>query len=402
MVKKSKAVISSAIVLFYSTLYLTNWWPLKITGIKGYINFIDLGFVLDMAKCLNDPNQDVTKHFDGKSCSGYIYGSTLLKTINISGITNVSQEMIGVMLGISLIGLLLLATYSSELSSYAKLLIVCSPGIWLLLERGNIDIVMVLLTALSAFAFTRNFFYLGLIIVIYATLIKFYTAPLFLLTFLFANSKLRKITLLLTAIPTILFVYSEISKLGNFPSTWYVSFGVQSVGLWIQLATQRLIQPDFMMSTSVLMCIGLCSQAVVTFGVFKAKFFRSTIQEIAKINQSRENNLQINFYRFFSLLFVGCYFAGMNYDYRLIFLALGSIPILSKLQGKERKVFFVLTLLSLWFSCFFFGIKGILFVSIQALGDGAISILVALLLTGFLGGIRDKANLAIKKLANQA
>lgn len=402
MIKNSKAAISSAIVLCYLTLYLTDWWPLKITGIKGYINFIDLGFVLDMAKCLNDPNQDVTKHFDGKSCSGYIYGSTLLKTINIFGITNFSQELIGVLLGISLIGLLIFATYSSELSGYAKILIVSSPGIWLLLERGNIDIVMVLLTALSVFAFSRNCFYLGLVIVIYATLIKFYTAPLFLLALLFANSKLKKITLILTVIPTLLIVYSEVSKLGNFPSTWYVSFGVQSIGLWVQLAIQRLIQPDFMMSTSLLMCIGLCSQAVVTFGVFKAKFFRSTIQEIAKINQSRENNLQINIYRFFSLIFVGCYFAGMNYDYRLIFLALGSIPILSKLRGKERKVFFVLTLLSLWFSCFFFGIKGILFVSIQAIGDGAISVLVALLFIGFLGGIRDKAHLAIKKLANQA
>jgi hypothetical protein len=396
MIKNSKAAISSAIVLFYLTIYLTDWWTLKITGIKGYKNFIDLGFVLDMAKCLNDPNQDITKHFDGKSCSGYIYGSTLLKTINIFGITNFSQELVGVLLGISLIGLLLFATYSSELSGYAKILIVCSPGIWLLLERGNIDIVMVLLTALSVFAFSRNFFYLGLVIVIYATLIKFYTAPLFLLALLFANSKLKKFTLILTVIPTLLIVYSEVSKLGNFPSTWYVSFGVQSVGLWIQLATQRLFQPNFTMSTSVLMLIGLSSQVAVTLVAYKAKFFQPIVKEITKINQIKENDLQTNFYKFYSLIFVGCYFAGMNYDYRLIFLALGAIPILSKLQGKERKAFFVLTLVSLWFSCFFFGIEGILFVSIQAIGDGALSILVAILVIGFLGSLRDKIHLAIK------
>jgi hypothetical protein len=390
MVKKFRLATLGAVILFYITLYLTDWWPLKITGIKGYENFIDLGFVLDMASCLNDPNQDVTKHFDGKACSGYIYGSALLKTIKFFGIANLSQELIGVLLGISLIGLLLFATYSSKLAIYAQLLIVCSPGIWLLLERGNIDIVMVLLTALSVFSFSRNFFYLGLIVIIYATIIKFYTAPLFLLVLFFANSKLKKITLFLTFIPTLFFVYNEISKLGNFPSTWYVSFGIQSIGLWVQLAIQRLMQPDFAMNTSILMGVGICFQAVVTLGVFRAKFFRSTIDRIRYINRSSENNLQVNAYKFYLLIFVGCYFAGMNYDYRLIFLALGAMPILPELHGKERKLFLILTLLSLWFSCFFFGIKGIAFVSIQAIGDIATSVLVAILVLGLLGSLKEK------------
>ena len=96
------------------------------------------------------------------------------------------------------------------------------------------------------------------------------------------------------------------------------------------------------------------------------------------------------------LIFVGCYFAGMNYDYRLVFLALGAIPILSELHGKKRKVLLLLTLVSLWFSCFFFGIEGIVFVSIQAIGDLATSVLVAILVLGLLGSFSKKFHLAIK------
>jgi hypothetical protein len=97
---------------------------------------------------------------------------------------------------------------------------------------------------------------------------------------------------------------------------------------------------------------------------------------------------------FMSIAFLSCYFAGLSFDYRLVFLALGCLALLSQCSKPERhtSVMWGLLLVALWGSSSF-GVLlkpdesivwRLIFGGFQFFGDLALMILVPILIVNVL------------------
>jgi len=85
MTNKEKLTISLSslsVFLFFVTMQLTTWIPLRFWKIWSGQNFFDLNLVLFWASCFNKYGNFIfEKPLDQTQCTGYIYGSSLIKTL---------------------------------------------------------------------------------------------------------------------------------------------------------------------------------------------------------------------------------------------------------------------------------------------------------------------------------
>jgi hypothetical protein len=93
-----------------------------------------------------------------------------------------------------------------------------------------------------------------------------------------------------------------------------------------------------------------------------------------------------NIFLFSSLTYVGCFLAGSNFDYRLIFLAI-SLALLNKamVNSLQSRLIIVIELAALWFTYFYFGAIGAIPVLLSIAGNTA-QLLLAVFLFFYLYG----------------
>jgi len=223
---------------FFAVQYLSNWWTLRVSGIRGG-SFIDLAAVLRWSDCFRAVGNSVYAPEDGK-CGGYLYGSTLLRVLNFLGISATQTKFWGLFSGavicISLGSLAVFFTNKKSLNLLLVGLVLSSPGLWLLIERGNIDGLIFLLLLASSILIAKGFEIPAIFLIAITALFKFYTAPLLLVLVVISRTKRARATaviLFLTVIPIIFIEYLSIET--NFPNTWFISFGAPSIGFWINL-----------------------------------------------------------------------------------------------------------------------------------------------------------------------
>jgi hypothetical protein len=222
------------------------------------------------------------------------------------------------------------------------ILIVLSPPVLLLAERGNFDILMFALIGSAGLLFGRNFQIWALIPLALATLIKFYSLPLFLLFFLLNDNKKKKITtfVLATGVSTRVFLDFELIQ-STFPSGYSWEFGAS---IWARYLTQLNV-PDLGELVNNLSGLVILS-LVVGFTLF-------TLKKRMRVNlpqDSGQQNKRILFYSFYAT-HLSCFMLGMNFDYRLIFLAMASMIYLDSFRmAKDSNsiLILVLTLMSVW------------------------------------------------------
>jgi hypothetical protein len=316
---------------------------------------------------------DIYAPFNGDLCTGYIYGKPLIDVINLLKINPALTNMIGnalsvfVSLSLFFITYLSLAnTNNSKNKKIAISTILISPGFWLLLERGNIDSVILIMIFLAAYAkmYSREITSITLITI--TALFKFYTLPLIYITHHYSRSKIRWLALVSSLLVGAYSVQTVIT-IPKFPATWYVSFGSPSLGLYYNLAIEHLNLPLLFVSNAVAQIVGV----TITFGfVFillnKVTFLFHSSQE------SDRNNFKIFNYLFlfFGSLHSICFIAGMNYDYRLSFASIALVSLINVVRIKNSSRYFIAaSVLSMWLSCFNFGLQGFTFVLLQFLGD---------------------------------
>lgn len=374
---------------FFGAQYLSNWWTLRVSGIRGG-NFIDLGAVLRWSDCFQTIGNSVYGPEDGK-CGGYLYGSTLLRVFNFLGISAAQTKFWGLLVGavicISLGALAIFFANTKGLNLFLVGLILSSPGLWLLVERGNIDELIFLLVLASSVLIVKGLEIPAILLIAISALFKFYTIPLLFVLAVICKTKKTKIFALITFLLTVPLIAVDYLNIQTaFPNTWFVSFGAPSVGFWINLFGEQFGLEWPYIGTLAGHGLGLIILSISVFIIHRFshnKMKNYTNQNIEIVKKSGPDS----FLLLFGSVFLICYLIGMSYDYRLIFAAVSGMFLISRnLDRPFAGIIKGSLLLGLWLSSFSFGITNdksgetiVSFILIQFVGDIALGVFVAFL-----------------------
>ncbi len=194
-------------------------------------------------------------------------------------------------------------------------LILCSPSIMLAVERGNNDLIIFMILGIALLAMQTNYLYLNylsLVMIIFASIIKLY--PIFtILSFL--RMKKQKFIFFLTSTITLFVIY----VIANFnslilvskatPRSKVLSYGGKVV---FDIITDRNFASSFKWIMTPLMIFLL--SLIILISLF-------LIRRDDRLNKINDLNLnQIDAFRVGSSIYIGTFFIGNNWDYRLIFL----------------------------------------------------------------------------------
>jgi len=363
-----------SIGLFYLVQTLSNWWLLSITGIRGPYRFLDLKLVLKSFDCYQSDGENIFSAPTGDPCTGYIYGRQFLYLMTKLNVGESASNVLAITFVLSFLSIaaaIVAINPSTKKSTLFGFLVFMSPGCWLLIERTNLDLFIFVLLSLAVISIWRKAPEIALILIVMSAFIKFYTFPLALITLLFIRTLRRKAIAFLFALLSGIVLLNEIVKIPTLPGTWYVSFGNQIVAHWWDLLvtikdlnwpSANSLSGSIAGGSLVLICSIIC-----------ARMFPQSLKNISRelAHGLAHRELISLAYLYCTSAFLICYFAGMNYDYRLFYegiaclFAIKLIPQLDKLL----KILVLTTLISLWCSSFFYTLEGIRVVIIQLIGD---------------------------------
>jgi len=332
-------------VLYLSNL-LSDWVLISFNGLRaqGYLDWV---FVLHLPYfCTTEKGSDWSALFGeglGDECPAAIYGYPLLLiTKSLSGIFYLPSilEPSAIFLGIlfSLVFALLLK--DSVSGSKRKIVIVSlavfSPPLILLFERANYDLVMALILILASWAFVKNRFVIAIVLVFISAVTKFYTLPLLWILAIWVPSLRLRLLALSAAILASYFVLRDLSSIEGIPVTGAYQFGVTVSEHYIKLAGFLPAPNWVVLGLGVLIPI-----VVVIFLMIQRQGFPSMFPNVN--TQGGSFGVGIILARFSSVVLLSCYFNGLSFDYRLVFLIMAAVPFLAN-GGFTKAQYF-----SLWF-----------------------------------------------------
>lgn len=393
-INRNSAFLASLLPFFYLALILSKWLPLKVAGILGPRKYMDLNWVLVSAQCDQKKDADIYAPFNGDLCSGYIYGKPLIYVINLLNIKPTFTNMIGIVLSLVVVVSLFFIAYfsfsntnNSKSKKFASFIILLSPGFWLLLERGNIDSVILIMVLIAAYSKMNSKEVTSIILISITALFKFYTLPLIYIIHHHSRSYIRWLALISTLFVAAYSLQTVIS-IPQFPSTWYVSFGSPSMGLYYNLAVEHLQLSLPSVSTVIAQMAGV----IILFGLVLFILKKISIQTYSE-SGSDEVEIKVfkNLFIFFGSLHAICFIAGMSYDYRLSFASIALIALMNIIKSEILvRCFVTASALSMWLSCFDFGVRGLPFVLMQFIGDLLLFPLTAFVIAGLIQSNRKR------------
>lgn len=379
---KHTFVYISLFLIFYLIQFQSSWIGLRISGVRGRTDFIDQQSILNSAECFERFGMDIYKVSSiGNPCDGFMYSIHLLQLINFTHLSNLGANQISIIL-MCLVLSLLSSTFfflrkAGLVENTTALIALISPGIWLLMERGNYDEFIFVCVFISAMLLQSRFKELGVLMIGVTVLLKFYTLPLFILSLILLSRKNSKIFFGLCIVPLTTYTYYLIDKVAYFPFERSFSFGLQFIGLYLQGFKVRVLGDAARLSDLQLLSIGLFYFVLIFALLYFFKVLNFEDTNLA-IFDSRAGYIYFGN----SVVFLSCYFAGMNYDYRLIFLSVLVALAPSVLSGSRfRSILVVSGLGALLFNTFSYGLSGHLRWLMELSGDFALSIFVPLQLS---------------------
>lgn len=378
---------------FYAYQYLYNWPLLKVSGILGPSRFIDLVAIQDFSRCINKLGLAVYDISD--TCSGYQYSLGILYLFDYTRFSTLDSHVAAFLLEIPLLlTMIILVTLSFKKNlkiGVFAVVAVLAPGNWLLLERGNLDLIMVELLAIAALTFGKKSEPLGYLMLIISVFTKFYTAPLLILYIFMGKRTLRNRLYVPVTLVVFIATLFQISYVAKFPSTWYVSFGSGSIGHWANLFLEYQVDSNYRIPEKLGMSIGLlivCASIAIHWKAMKN----------FEVSQANFASTKANVILFFSTTFIACYFVGMNYDYRMIFpIVASNLLLIEEKNLPYRKYFVSIAIGSFYFSSFFYGQSGMTVIYQQLIGDIFVGLLVSYFCVYFLRKYRSPIKEIVSK-----
>lgn len=333
--------------LYFLIQYLSSWVFLGMNE----INFGDLGFVVECGQ-----NNQNFEYYSQGHCSDYMYGTFLLKIIELSNLPVDAVPYIGFFFIFSISFIFSWLTFNFKrnvLVVFAGFSCLIAPPTELILQRANLDILMYLLVFLSALLMAYRQYVFALSALTLTTLIKFYTFPvLFMLSVLFYNLISRKKLSQLYLLPIFIYTIYEIYKVPYFPAGAQNYFGSQIFGEYIWFVIYGPFSSGNILVSSLIGFV-LFIICLYIFVILQKKY-----HFLPQIKTNGCNSILVSIFLLNFLTFFSCYFAGLNIDYRLIFittsfLAFVNIDFQSQLKYRSILVFSLVVVLFTSYNTYF-------------------------------------------------
>ena len=349
-------------------MQVTNWQPLRFWGLRGDgTNFIDISQVIQWSNCYKNYGWQIYESTG--ACSGYIYGSTLIHIL--SPIATVSNLTI-------VLGYLFIPLISFQLGYITKKVIrrdlipfsfaiFFSPPFMLLIERGNLDLIIFSLSVISLIMFHKEKYIISWIFICFTALLKFYTLPILFVFLLFKSGK--KFFYGVFSFCAALIIFSDLIRIQSaFPTGSSWKFGMS---IWVRYFPENRAPSNLEFISNSVGLIVFSTIALLINYFFKLEIFNS------KVFVYQRHTFLLKLFYLSTATHLFCFVIGMNFDYRLIFLAVSGLTILSMEKYKSELYAYTKLLLvaSMWLSYPSGGL--------QLIGDISITILSGVLLIEF-------------------
>jgi hypothetical protein len=334
---------------FFAFQEKSSWPLLRLAGIRSFSFFTDLGWVFKTADSAKIIGWNIYDPQPPKDYSAYLYGSNLIRAVNLFGITESQTKFVGWVF--MLVFSLFVAIILVHLNFRNKLILVFCFALWisppnqLLLERGNFDVVMIIALALISLLIVKQHYYLAIILLMTITLFKFYTLPLFIYIIYLYKDRLKKYVGGFIFLTTTCLVVLDLGKIKiDFPRPSWAAFGNPIFGLYFHRF--KIDLPSLVQDIIGLACLIF---ALVIIKILLRKTNRSLPNtSILKY----PNNFIDSIFNIFVLTFLVCYFSSTSFDYRLVFLMVPALIYIGRDQ-LDKKIFIclgILLILSSWLS----------------------------------------------------
>ena len=327
-----------SIVLFANLITFANYaldWPLvRLAGVRLY-SFVDTINVLRMIQCVD---QEVFNNEVINECKFY-YGSILILISNGLKLNIESGELISWFLLISctsLIGFLVaLGTQKIVYRLLYLTVLLASPAISLLFERANLDILMFIIVVFSAFFYSKQRKKISILLLLITVLIKFYTLPLFFLIVIINLTKRNFVYAVIMLVGLLGVLTIELNKIpGILKLNGWMKFGI---GVLFDFYPEQF---NILVPESISITIGFALLFLTSYAMRKNMKPKVLVKSNLKLPDFTGSNF-LNITCFWCLfIFLTCYFAGYNYDFRLIYLAIGSLKVFDLNFPKKFKFYF--------------------------------------------------------------
>jgi hypothetical protein len=297
------------------------------------------------------------------NCNEYMYGRWLLVFLSkVTFLHPYPEQTTFVIIAVSLLAIAhLLMSLKNKIQRCLAILLLLSPSVALLIQRGNLDIVVFFMCWYAIKFFFGGQPQLGLLVAVLASAIKIYPVALFaILVILFLIQKKSITFRILWLCIAGMIIWSSLIDIGNIPwlpSDARNSFGLRVLGEYI---TYAFSGSGKQMSPLLGSLLGGAFLGVVI--IFMRNISKTLTPKLKLTNQETYA---------WGAFFVCIYISGISVDYRLIFL-LPIIAFVEDLKASENVVFSVLVISTFYFS-FPFEI-------LQVAGDLALSVIVSILL----------------------
>lgn len=247
-------------------------------------------------------------------------------------------------------------------------LFICSPPVFFLIERGNVDIIIFLMLSISLFILARitNLYArsLAYLLILFASILKL--SPIFGIVVALQEKKKTALTILLV-IPLMFLIYQllhldELKATSAFfgssgPSRLYENKYIPELSIWYAHGYQVIFNKiglifyynfyDFLSNkrTFVLFMLDMISLLIATgiavYFIYLSlcqlkKWIKNPFNNEQNMHISIQNAKLIDGFRMTSGLYIGTFVLGWVYDYKLVFLIF-AIPQLSA-WIKEKKL----------------------------------------------------------------
>lgn len=300
-------ILSTWIFISFIILHICDWPNIKWWKLRGG-DFIDLTAIQYYATCFKEIGYAVYNPGPFSDCHGFVYGTTLLRTFNFLGITLIQTRILGLIFLLILSASLALVMSNVNVSLKVLIpissFIILSPPISLLAERGNIDVLMFAGIATCLLAISDKHWIIRLAVLSFLTLIKFYAIPLLLL-FLIKAPRKNQMLAAPPVLASVIFSILDLAHVTSLPQPINAAFGNLSLYYylnWLGVTTSEL-------AGHILGLLAIC------ICILMFVFANSRLPWLLKRKVTSSELIA-------SVTLLFCYYLGMNYDYRLVFVLL--------------------------------------------------------------------------------
>ena len=320
LAKKSRLSYASLFLLIScSYLFQSRFGWLYLGKIAE--NYGDLTYILSRVDCTQSVGRQVYLLAEMQTeCRNYIYGYPLLKVLKFFSINQKSNSVLGIffMLAISLLFVILIKNQKSNTPKAIIFLLIFSPPIVLLVQRANLDLLIALMVFAGLLLHKKNMYVSTSVLLFASSAFKFYTLPVALsYLWIIRKRNIGYYLLVMSALGTIASVILDYKSLPFIPWDARNMFGNVIWGEYLEyLINGANSHSNFILSQ----LIGLLSIILMLWFFSLIKRKQPSLYSLFIYFRYKNDSGVTNY---FLPIFLTCYFAGLNVDYRLIFLLIG-------------------------------------------------------------------------------